>query len=87
MGVRGCAPRKLKKESTLKSRIFGIFFKLKWSLLQWHQSRIRIKIFFNFFIYFILFYFLFYFYFFIYFILFFIFIYFFICLVISCLCL
>ena len=43
-GGLGLCTQKIFQKSTLKSRIFRNFCKLKWSLMQWCQSSIRIKI-------------------------------------------
>ena len=40
-GMGGLWPQKIFKKSTLKWRIFRHFCKLKWTLLQWCQGRIR----------------------------------------------
>ena len=41
MGSGGYNPQKIFQKSTLKWRIFRHFSKLKWTLLQWCQGRIR----------------------------------------------
>ena len=44
-GSGGYAPRKFKKKSTLKSRIFRHFCKLLWSLLQWRKAELDNRVF------------------------------------------